>query len=160
MEQLDIKLYALSSTNLNVVNFIPNIDVSIKEKYIELSEGKHMQELLDWFVEDIKQDLKLMKFLKINAKNLPIIASLYKMSKALASLTRSKTSQEVFSGLGDLMVIAMHSVLKTGQFSVRLVGDITKIVGFDVMDVSRIDLVFEALKAKMTPHQPQSHLKF
>ena len=30
VEQLDIKLFALSSTNLNVVNFIPNIEVSIK----------------------------------------------------------------------------------------------------------------------------------
>ena len=157
IEKISIQLMSRSATNLSIVNYIPDININISEKYYDFEEPVTQAELLDKFRADIEKDLSVVNLVKDNKMNLPLLASFVSVVGSLSSIYSAVSARDgrgVIIGVRDLSLWMVLVCVKTGQFGVKALADLTRLVGSMVFGIrldwfKDINLSIEKLIAKL-----------
>ena len=89
-------------------------------------------EVADFFVQSIKKDLSMGNLFKDNKNNLPLLASFFNLCSSFNLIYAALTNRDgmgILLGVREVVVVILLSCLKTGQFGLRSIADITKLIG-------------------------------
>ena len=81
------------------------------------------------------QDLKPWDILKGNVKNLPVLASLASLFDGLNTVYCAVTNNDglgVLVGFGNIIMTCFNMIVKTGQFGMKTISDVSKLLGMDI----------------------------
>lgn len=118
-----------------------------------------MTDIFTNFTEEIMEDLSYSKLIRVNLKNLPIIATLYKIGLVFEEMNRSRELGKVLSGLNKLAIIGILSIVKTGQVGAKTLSDLAALIGIKIPGKVSFSYFFEAMKSKLEGKTDLDHLK-
>lgn len=131
ISKLSLQLQARSSTNLSLVNFVPDININLEEKNLELEEPTDGEEIVKYLLDEVRRDLSVSNIWKDNKANLPLLASFYTLCSSVNTIycaVAKADSSAFFLGMKQLVVLVLTTCLKTGQFGLKSIGDVATLI--------------------------------
>ena len=83
-------------------------------------------------IEQVKNDLSVGNILKHNKANIPLLASFFTLCSSVNTIYCAISKADgngFFMGMKQLVILILLTCLKTGQFGMKSIGDITAIIG-------------------------------